>query len=253
MKKNNLLHSILMLGLVFSISCKGPAGDTGPVGPAGAKGDVGAAGANGASGAQGVAGAAGATGTKGDPGAMGQASVVYSDWITPTWAYTGYNDQVDYFTMKNTAMPLLTKEAIDKGVIAVYFKASTFNYNRDIDEYEPKDVITASYSNFLYKIPDRKTTKNWDYANGYASFDQTFGENYIQISGGYYKNGYDATGTKYGIIPEFVGKSFSFFNDLIKNKVQYRVVVINGSVKGRLGNLDLKNYYEVKKAFNIKD
>lgn len=104
------IASLLIVISFITLSCseEGPAGPAGPAGPTGATGATGALGATGAT------------------GPTGTANVVYGEWYTPA-AY----DVTTVFGMKkftNTvAVPEITQELLDNGVVLVYGKLLGYN------------------------------------------------------------------------------------------------------------------------------
>src|SRR4051812_20658597 len=83
---------IILLGLMFTPACRGPAGPIGPVGPAGVMGDPGPSpegppGDPGPVGSPGTTGPAGATGSDGAPGTPGQSVVASSEPAGPNCTY----------------------------------------------------------------------------------------------------------------------------------------------------------------------
>ena len=264
--KNKFLFSAFCLFVgIFFYSCKGPQGDigpngiqglsgvAGPLGPMGTAGTNGPMGTNGPSGPAGPAGTTGAAGATGAQGPMGNANVVYSEWITPTWLSAGENVDNFFFRQKSTAMPLLTKEAIDKGIVYVYFKGNGLVYNEEKAEYELQTRIQPTNFNSWFKIPGRSTGNYYDFGTslGYSLIE--IGENYLVVAANLDKNGLNSNFQRIKI-PELVGKNFTFVNDIVKTLHQYRVVVVYGSTKGRLSaEVDMKDYAAVKKHFHLKD
>lgn len=251
----------LSVGLCM-YSCKGPQGDLGPAGiqgqvgkdgPIGVTGPVGPNGAVGPQGATGAAGAQGQTGATGPQGPMGNANVVYSTWITPTWASNGESPNIMLFGQRNTANNLLTQEAIDKGVVYTYVKFKTTIFNETTNELELVDRIQPNSGTARFKIPGRQTNRDQDYGSAGLFVNSQIGVNYLQVSGNLNKQVWNDNYSAQVVAPELAGKSFTFYNDIAKTLYQYRVVVVYGSTAGRLAAIDWKNYEEVKAAFNFKD
>jgi Collagen triple helix repeat (20 copies) len=255
MKTINLLHFILFLGFLFITSCKGPEGETGPIGPQGTKGDTGAAGTNGTNGTNGkdgLVGTVGASGPAGAQGPTGNANVVYSEWLTPDWVSVGSSERYEGLKNSTTSMPLFTQDAIDKGVIYTYIRTGFWERNSKTGEYEIINTISLNSGNVTLKVPGRTYSQFYDFAFMNMGANTQIGVNYLNLTANLDKYGYDSFG-KSGLIPEFSNKPTSFFIDLIKPYTQYRVVIVNGSTKGRLSNINMNNYQEVKKAFNLND
>ena len=54
-------------------------------------------------------------------------------------------------------------------------------------------------------------------------------------------------------VPEYLGKSLAYFQDIVKTMPQYRHVVVYGSTKGRMAAVNWKDYDEVKRTLNLKN
>src|SRR5690606_30967211 len=96
---------------------RGDKGDKGDKGDTGATGPRGATGTTGSRGATGPAGPRGATGAKGDPGT---ANVIYSDWITPTWA-----GSITYQKTFDIDASDITGDILSHGTVLVYLGISS--------------------------------------------------------------------------------------------------------------------------------
>ena len=266
--KTKILSTFAIVAMLFTNSCKGPEGPIGPVGSTGTAGvngtnggigATGTAGANGKDGGTGATGATGSTGAAGANGKDGNANVVYSEWITPTWVSSGEGSDRFYLNQRSTANALITQDAIDKAVIYTYWKVKALNYNQDKSEYELVERISPNNGYSYFKISGR-TSNNWqDFQYMQNSFESQIGVNYLSVNSSVYRFGYAllANGTYSNIntlIPDFAaGKGFTFYNELVKDISKYRVIVVYGSTKGRLASVNMKDYNEVKKAFNLKD
>ena len=236
-----------LLALIFLTvaSCKGPDGPAGPQGPAGPTGAAGAAGATGPAGASGVA------------GPMGNANVVYSDWkpfdVSGNFFRFPDGSQVN-LSPATTANALLTADAINKGVIYVYYKFGVLTNDpvtqtNSLVERISSDKVT--YANV--KIPGRTTNTSQDYAIYQVSMDN-LGLNYfspkLSLTTGYLS----ADQQSYVPINGLTSMDAKFYRDMFATLPQYRIVVVNGSVKGgRSGNIDYTNYAAVKAAYNLPD
>ena len=248
--KISLFYSVVcfVVGIVF-YSCKGPQGDIGPTGLTGSVGSTGTAGP------AGTAGTAGATGAQGP---TGNANVVYSEWLTPTWAASGEGLNAYFMNQKSTANALITQEAIDKGVIYIYWKVKALSYNENKAEYELAERINPTNGFSYFKIPGRTTNNYQDYQYLYNSAFSEIGVNYLAVNGQVNRFGTPplANGSygPYALLPEFsAGKGFTYYNDLVKDISKYRVIVVYGSTKGRQAAVDMNDYATVKKAYNLKD
>ncbi|MBD2755558.1 hypothetical protein [Spirosoma validum] len=238
---------LMALLLMLVISCKGPEGPQGPVGPAGATGAVGATGAAGTTGPAGVSGVAGATGAQ---GAAGNPNVVYSDWkpVDVSGTFFLFTDGTVYLGNDNkTDNAYLTQEAIDKGLIYIYYKLGQKTFDAATGETKLVERVVADSGFGYVKIPGRTTSKDEDFTSYYVA-NQLFGVNFLRIST-------NLMTTRSNVaIPELTGKSAQFYRDMVKTLPQYRIVVAYGSTKGgRSGAVDFKNYASVKQAYNLQD
>ena len=246
--KVNLFYSVvcLIVGIVF-YSCKGPQGEIGPTGITGSVGSTGTAGPAGTAGTPGTAGAAGAQGP------TGNANVVYSEWITPTWIANGDGTTAAFFKQKSDANALLTQDVIDKGIVYAYVKIKVLDYDQDKSEYKLVERVAPNSGQARFKIPGKLTNNDQDYGYSNITVSQQIGVNYLQVGGTLGKQGWNTAYTVFAPVPELAGKSFTFYNDLTKDLYQYRIVIVNGSTKGRQAAVDMNDYAAVKKAFNLKD
>ncbi|WP_147277156.1 collagen-like protein [Runella aurantiaca] len=242
MKINRTLTMSSLLMAICFLACEGPKGDLGPQGPQGVAGKDGAAGAP---------GSLGATGSKGD---QGTAKVVYTAWKGfPTDKIgRGTGGSFLQFSGTNTSETAFTKEAIDQGVIMTYIKYNSLGYNANTQSSELVESITTSTSlNSYFKIPGRTQNRSED-----------FGVSNAFITGGRRENFFDPVinvwsrtfaSTTAPAVPELQNLTDDQYRALIKDIPQYRHVVIYGSTKGRIANLNLNDYAAVKAAFNIPD
>lgn len=230
---------VVFLVLTLLASCKGPDGPAGPAGPTGA---TGAAGATGPAGASGVAGATGPT---------GNANVVYTDWkpIDVSGAVFQYptGNQVD-LTSTSTANALLTQDAINKGLIYIYYKFGQLQ-NGTLVERIAQDKVPFG----RVKIPGRTTNSALDYAT-YQITTDNLGLNYfspkISLTTGFYDSATDT----FTLIPDLAKQTDAFYRTMFSTLPQYRIVVVNGSTKGgRLAGVNYNDYSAVKQAFNLPD
>ena len=112
-------------------------------------------GCKGDDGTLGPAGANGTAGTNGTNGKDGNANVVYTDWKTMDWSggLVRYNDNKNVLlTIKSTAEPLFTQDAMDKGVVYTYYKINFAELEPGTNEYKlVGGVGTAGY--YFFKRP----------------------------------------------------------------------------------------------------
>lgn len=234
---------LLALLFVMVASCKGPDGPAGPQGPAGPSGAAGPVGTTGPAGASGVA------------GPMGNANVVYTDWkpldVGGNFSRFPDGSQVN-LSPATTANALLTADAINKGVIYVYYKFGVLTNDPATQTNSLVERISSdkvAYANV--KIPGRKTNTSLDYALYQVTMDN-IGLNYfspkLTLTTGY------PSADVYVPIEGLTSQDPQFYKDMFKTLPQYRMVVVNGSVKaGRSGAVDYTNYAAVKEAYNLPD
>lgn len=268
----SILHigaGLLSLLFMLVISCKGPEGPIGPAGPTGATGVAGATGPQGVTGAtgttgpQGVSGATGSTGPQGASGVAGatgpqgptgNANVVYSAWkpvdvSTNFYAFTDPASPSSVYLGNdtNTGNALLTQDAIDKGLIYIYYKTGQKTFDPATNDTKLVERILTGNGFGWVKIPGRTTSKDEDFTNYYVGND-VFGTNYLKFNAYVYtnRNGMNTT--------ELFGKTAQFYRDLLKDLPQYRVIVAYGSTPGgRAAAIDFKDYAAVKRAYNLPD
>ncbi|MBD2755557.1 hypothetical protein [Spirosoma validum] len=239
---------LFTLLLTLVISCKGPDGPQGPAGPTGATGATGAAGTAGATGPAGASGVAGATGAQGP---MGNANIVYSEWkpVDVSTNFYAYPDNSSVYLGNDTKTDnaLLTQDAIDKGIIYIYYKTGQKTFDPATGEMKLAERILTTNGFGWLKIPGRTTNKDEDYINYYIG-NELISANYLKFSAFIYTN---QNGT---IVPDLAGKTAQFYRDMIKTMPQYRIIVAYGSVKGsRTGAVDFTDYASVKQTFNLPD
>uniref|UniRef100_UPI003B3A1886 collagen-like triple helix repeat-containing protein n=1 Tax=Spirosoma sp. TaxID=1899569 RepID=UPI003B3A1886 len=234
---------LIALLFMLVVSCKGPEGPQGPQGPAG---PTGATGATGPAGASGVAGAT---------GPMGNANVVYTDWkpidVSGNFFVNPITKEVT-LSPASTASSLLTKDAIDKGLIYIYYKFGSVQSTTAPQSFTLAERISQSgnVSQGYAKIPGRTTNLIDDYVT-YQVVTDNLGENYfspkiIFPSAIYNPNIDDYTG-----ITGLIDQPVSVYRTMFATLPQYRIMVVAGSVKsGRLAAVDYKDYAAVKQAFN---
>ena len=235
---------LVALLLILISSCKGPEGPAGPQGPAGTAG------------AAGTTGATGATGPTGASGVSGNANVQYTDWkpVDVSGNFFKYpdNTQVD-LSPTSTANALLTQDAIDKGLIYVYYKFGQLSYVQASDSYVLMDKITQNTVPFgRVKIPGRATSGATDFTTYQITTDY-LGVNYFapKIS---LTTGTIVNGDQFQLIPELTNQTAAFYRAMFASMPQYRIVVVAGNVKaGRMGAIDYSDYAQVKQAYNLPD
>lgn len=122
MRKPRLLFSALLICLFSMNACKkgdpGPAGANGTNGAQGPKGDTGSPGPGGPQGATGGTGAQGSTGANGADGANG------TDGTMSVKSYLLINKSVTLTGFTNFAIPAITQDIVDSGVILAYFRTT---------------------------------------------------------------------------------------------------------------------------------
>ena len=227
----------VFLALTLLASCKGPEGPAGPAGPTGAAGP---AGATGPAGTSGVAGATGPT---------GNANVIYTDWkpfdVSGSVFQYPTGNQVDLIPA-TTANALLTQDAIDKGLIYVYYKFGQLQNGTLVERISQNAVQFGRV-----KIPGRTTNSALDYTT-YQITTDNLGLNYfspkISLTTGFY----DSTTDTFTLIPDLAKQTDTFYRTMFSTLPQYRIVVVNGSTKsGRLSAVDYSDYAAVKQAYNL--
>lgn len=253
------LGILLVAGMYSCKGDMGPAGPQGTLGTAGANGAAGPTGPQGASGLTGPVGASGAQGLPGTPGKDGNANVVYTDWKSlPADQYgRTSNNQFAFLSSSITSQTVLTREAIDRAAIYVYYRVNVPVYDAADNDYKLQERIAQGNTSCYSLIPGRQPTA----ANNFASFLRTFvsndllGVNYfnstMQLST-YETNAAGATVA----IPEYVGKDAAYFRSIVKDVLQYRIVVVYGSTKGGRASyngrpVDFNDYAQVKAYFNL--
>jgi len=237
---------LFILSLLFFASCKGPTGPTGPAGPTGATGAAGTAGATGATGPAGASGVAGAT---------GNANVVYTDWkaIDVSGNFFKYpdNSQVQLSPAVTTSS-LLSLSAINTGIIYVYYKFGQLQYDQTAQQYTLAERIKADTVSAYVKIPGRTTNLFADYAR-YQIITDDLGQNYFSPKIVLFTGRLNSTATGYDTIADLINLAPSAYRAMFTTLPQYRIVVVYGSVKGRVGAVDFKDYAAVKQAYNLPD
>jgi hypothetical protein len=273
--KIKILSIFAIVAMLLVNACKGPEGPVGPVGSTGtagvngtngAIGSTGTAGANGTNGTNGKDGGTGATGATGSTGAAGangkdgNANVVYSEWKaikTDKVRGSSKDSKGNYTFLSLEALdkkePLFTTLAINTAAIYTYIKFNSLEYNQTTNVYELNERISilSPNGNNNYYLLDGRNKENYESYQYVYTNNPVMGENYFSIT--LYANfqHYDNV-SKYIPTPELFGKSLAYFQDVAKT-FQIRHVVVYGSTKGRLASVNMKDYDEVKKAFNLKD
>lgn len=240
-------------------SCKGELGPAGPQGTAGTTGQNGASGPQGASGVTGPAGTSGAQGLPGTPGKDGNANVVYTDWKSmPTDVYIrGISNQSVIFQTAITSQTVLTRDALDKAAIFVYYKVFQPVFDNSTATFKLQERIGQGSGNASYTlIPGRNPAD-------FASFlvmsvnNGLMGINFFAPNTSLQTRETNAAGVVVAI-PEYVVRDAAYFRDLIKDAPQYRIMVVYGSTKGGRTSyngrpVDFNDYAQVKSYFNLAD
>jgi hypothetical protein len=188
---------------------------------------VSSCGKNGAPGPQGPAGPTGPTGptgatgpggSNGATGATGTANVIYSAWVTPT-TYTKDTVFNTYHFYTNITATKITQNILDQGTVIVYGKLDGYT-----SAIWPTAQISALPIVVTYQEGSNTYTDTW-------SSLVTLGN--VQI--------------------DFVD-NLNLYNG-ISNAHQFRYVIIPGAVltAALKNHVNLKNYGEVKQAFNLRD
>jgi hypothetical protein len=175
-------------------------------------------GKNGAVGPQGPQGAIGATGPSGPTGPKGNtgtANVIYSDWYTPA-TYTKDTVFSTYHFYANIAASKITQAVLDSGTIVVYGR---------LDGYTSSIWPTAQISALPILIT---------YQEGATTYTDTW----------------SSLVTLGNVQIDFVDNKNLYGS--ISNAHQFRYVIIPGGVH-TTASINLKNYEQVKAAFNLKD
>lgn len=183
---------------------------------------------------------------------MGNANVVYSDWRSIEWKSDGSSTDYQFFSSKSTAEPLLTQDAINKGLVYVYVKSKVRNWNNDKQEYDLVEFVSGNGMWGNFKLPGRSQNRWQDFGQMYVRSNDLIGVNYLSVYGQLYKKGPNDSFVDI-FLPELANKSFTEYTTMVKDLHQYRVLVVYGSTKGRMAAVDMTNYKEVKKYFNLKD
>ncbi len=265
--KIKLLSIFALLAIISVESCKGPEGPIGPVGPTGTVGSAGANGTNGAigtpgaNGGNGKDGANGATGATGAKGETGNANVVYNDWkpVKTDKLYSNKDAKGNYtylqFYPSDTKEPLFTKEAMNTAAIYTYVKYNLIKYDDATQTYSLQEKIRLLADNGIQNsllIGGRNKDIYTSYGSTYLS-QAEYSENSFYYSLFFNVTEYDNVKQTYVPVPEYLGKSLTYFQDIAKTMPQYRHVVVYGSTKGRMAAINWKDYDEVKRTLNLKN
>lgn len=146
MRKLRLLFPALMICLFSMNACKkgdpgpagangtngtngaqGPKGDTGspgPGGPQGATGNTGSTGGTGPQGPQGPEGPTGPQGPTGPAGPQGPTGSTGADGTMSVKSYLLINKSVTLTGFTNFAIPAITQDIVDSGVVLAYFRTT---------------------------------------------------------------------------------------------------------------------------------
>jgi hypothetical protein len=198
----------------------GATGTTGVAGPQGAIGATGATGPAGATGAQGATGATGQQGATGSQGPAGTTNVIFSDWIARPFPGISPNNWLYY----NAAPSNSTIK-----YPSYYTNITAPKLTKDILDKGLIMVYMRSSSNIVRTLP--------------------FSEIGIQAT-------HLATSLVGGISVEYKSDIPLVLNatfNLPSIEMQYRYVIIPGSISGRLASTNYNNYEEVKRVFNLID
>ena len=168
----------------------------------------------GPAGPQGAAGPAGAQGGTGQTGQTGSANVIYSDWLPIPATATA---ALPYRKNFSFPAPAITQDIIDKGLVYAYLKQGT-------------SVAPLPYS------------------QGYGTNTETTGSFLTTVLLGVGSMSLNQDWLTPGTIPA----SFANATSVVGGWTHLRYIIIPGSIKTSISpKVDLRNYDEVKKYFNI--
>lgn len=181
-------------------------------------GKDGAVGPQGPIGPTGATGPAGSTGATGATGAKGTANVIYSNWVTPA-TYTKDTVFTTWHLYTDIAAAGITQDVLDKGTVIVYGKLGGYTAS-----VWPTNQVSA--------LPILLT-----YQEGATTYTDTW----------------SSLATVGNVRIDFVDDN-NLYN-AISNAHQFRYVIIPGAQLAAAvkNHVNLKNYGEVKQAFNLKD
>jgi hypothetical protein len=165
MRKFLLLFPALLICLCAMNSCKkdgapGPAGTNGTNGAQGPKGDTGSQGPAGPQGATGNTGATGGTGAQGPAGADGANGANGADGTMSVKSYLLINKSITLTGFTNFAIPAITQDIVDKGIVLAYFRTTG---------------STGAYYALPYSEADRTITLS-DFGVGYVNIKANFSQ-----------------------------------------------------------------------------
>ena len=175
-------------------------------------------GPQGPAGPTGAAGATGPAGPTGATGATGSANVIYSAWVTPS-TYTKDTVFSTFHFYTDIAATKITQNILDKGTVIVYGKLD--GYTTTI---WPTDQVSA--------LPIVVT-----YTEGATVYTDTW----------------SSLVTLGNVRIDFVD-NMNLYNGIL-NAHQFRYVIIPGAVLTAAikNHVNLKDYGQVRAAFNLKD
>lgn len=163
-------------------------------------------------------GPTGSTGATGATGAKGTANVIYSNWVTPA-TYTKDTVFTTWHLYTDIAAAGITQDVLDKGTVIVYGK---------LDGY----TTSVWPTNQVSALPILLT-----YQEGGTTYTDTW----------------SSLVTPGNVRIDFVDDN-NLYN-AISNAHQFRYVIIPGAQLAAAvkNHVNLKNYGEVRQAFNLKD
>jgi len=196
-------------------------GKNGALGPQGPTGTTGATGATGPAGTNGTNGTNGATGATGATGAIGSANVLYSAWVTlSSSSYTKTNEMgIEHFDA-NIPASQITQSILDQGTVIVYGN------------------LNASYGTALWPTNQVGTLP-------ITVSSLSGGSTYVDVWTGLITVGNVAI----DITDNENAYGYIFSGD------QFRYVIIPGAAltAAKRLHINLNDYSQVKRAFNLKD
>jgi hypothetical protein len=205
----------LFLILTAAVLFVSSCGKNGAPGPQGPTGPTGPIGPTGATGPAGSNGTNGATGAT---GATGTANVIYSAWVTPA-TYTKDTVFSTWHFYADIAASKITQTILDRGTVIVYGKLDGYT-----STIWPTTQVSALPIVVTYQEGSTTYTDTWSSLITLGNVRIDFVDNMNLYNG-------------------------------ISNAHQFRYVIIPGAVLTAAikNHVNLKDYGQVKAAFNLKD
>ena len=256
MKNKISIYSFIISVALILGGCKGPQGDVGPAGVSGtagkngtngttgtagstgATGATGDTGATGTTGATGAGGDTGATGTKGDPGSL---TLVYSDWKL-------LNKFVKNADLSNTFQ---------------YLDNTSNNYSALV----PNGLSVSLFRDYGYHTVTNGSGDLVGFLYTYYKITENFVD--VVFPGSYTREPVNVTTNSFGgnsSVPALSSNVYFYFNkstftdksdfakEITDRKPSARLLFLPLALKkGRMAHVDMSNYEEVKRTFNLRD